>query len=136
MRSLCCSASSYIATMHAMHARWNCYIGMLLIHACMLRPTLSARPCIPVLLRHASTLQRTKLLSMPDACRGGTLYVQGDLGNVNVVSGEDGGIYLGASAFYPGSVGDVSVQLTGPGSLVIATSTRESLPTYERMHAV
>lgn len=65
-------------------------------------------------------------VTMPThACRGGTLYVQGDLGDVNVVGGADSGIYLGASAAYPGSVGNVTVQLTGPGSLVVATSTGE-----------
>ena len=72
-------------------------------------------------------------ICMHDAGRGGTLYIQGDLGNVNVVGSEDGGIYLGASAFYPGSVGNVSVQLTGPGSLVVAASTREA--SAPRMHA-
>ena len=64
------------------------------------------------------------------ACRGGTLYIQGELGNVKVTASEDGGTYLGSSVHYPGDITSVDVQLSGQGSLIVATSSSESPLTH------
>ena len=58
--------------------------------------------------------------------RGGTLYIQGDLGAVKVTASEDGGTYLGSSVHYPGDIASVDVQLSGSGGLIVATSSSES----------
>ncbi len=37
----------------------------------------------------------------------------------------EGGVYLGASAQYPGSISSVDVELSGTGNVVVATSNGE-----------
>ncbi len=58
------------------------------------------------------------------------MYVQGDLGLVKVTASDEGGTYLGSSAHYPGSIASVDVHLSGSGSLIVATSSSESLPCH------
>ncbi len=59
-------------------------------------------------------------------CRGGTLYIQGDLGEVKLTGSGDGGTYVGSSVHYPGDIATVDAQLSGSGGLVVATSSSES----------
>lgn len=54
--------------------------------------------------------------------RTGSSYIQGDLGAVKVASTGDGGVYLGASSQYPGSISSVDVDMSGTGNTVVATS--------------
>ena len=61
-------------------------------------------------------------------CRSGSSYIQGDLGSVKVTSTADGGVYLGASSQYPGSIQSVNVDMSGTGNVVVATSNGK-LPT-------
>jgi len=58
-------------------------------------------------------------------CRSGSSYIQGDLGSVKVTSTADGGVYLGASSQYPGSIQSVDVDMSGTGNVVVATSNGE-----------
>ncbi len=58
-------------------------------------------------------------------CRSGSSYIQGDLGAVKVSSTGDGGVYLGASSQYPGSISSVDVDMSGNGNTVVATSNGE-----------
>lgn len=60
-------------------------------------------------------------------CRSGSSYIQGDLGVVKVTSKADGGVYLGASAQYPGSIQSVDVDMSGTGNVVVATSNGKLL---------
>lgn len=57
--------------------------------------------------------------------RGGSSYIQGDLGEVKVASTGEGGVYLGASSQYPGSISSVDVEMSGTGNTVVATSNGE-----------
>lgn len=57
--------------------------------------------------------------------RSGSSYVQGDLGTVRVTSTDEGGVYLGASSRYPGSVSSVDADMSGTGNVVVATSNGE-----------
>ena len=59
------------------------------------------------------------------SCRSGSSYIQGDLGMVKVASTGDGGVYLGASSQYPGSISSVGVDMSGIGNTVVATSNGE-----------
>ncbi|CAL5229042.1 g12291 [Coccomyxa viridis] len=58
---------------------------------------------------------------------GGSSYIQGDLGEVKVASTGEGGVYLGASSQYPGSISSVDVEMSGTGNTVVATSNGSTI---------
>ncbi len=55
---------------------------------------------------------------------------------MNVESSGDGGVYLGASSQYAGSIGSVDVGMTGSGNIVVATSNGDNPLTASSQPAV